>query len=469
MTFRRSCASRLINSCCLLLLLTGCSQGMTSFMKAKRAALPQKAKLKYDLPVVMNDEVARWVDYFTTTNRDRFGLYLSRSGRYEKMMRQILAEEDVPQDLIYLAMIESGFSDRAYSRARASGPWQFMRPTGRLYGLNVNWWQDERRDPEKATRAAANYLRNLHDEFGDWYLAMAAYNAGEGKIRRAVAQSGSRDFWQIASHHHRYLKLETKNYVPKFLAAMIIAKNPKRYGFTDIEYQKPYRYDTANIEGPIDLDVAADLIKTDPEALRELNPELNNKVIPALRYSLKVPKGMGDEFLVAYAELPPEKRIQVLVHTVRRGDVIGKIAKRYGVSSQTILAANHLSTKSGRNLHVGQTLVIPGKYSGRGSTATVASVSGLRTKKNGVEYLIQKEFTGASEEEQSEVALTPADAVVEPTPVQPVHIVRRGENLWGIAKKHGVTISDLRDWNKLTKATRLKPGRKLLLQAPDGI
>ncbi len=195
----------------------------------------------YDIPLVMNSKVEHMIHYFQTTCHKTFALWLSRSGRYIPVMQQILKEYGLPQDLIYVALIESGFSPRAYSRSHASGIWQFISATGRRYGLKNNWWHDQRRDPILACHAAAKYFSDLYGEFNDWYLAMAAYNAGEGKIRRGLKRYKSKDFWELSKY--RYLKRETKQYVPKILAAMVIAKDPEKYGFYNIEYQQPLIYD----------------------------------------------------------------------------------------------------------------------------------------------------------------------------------------------------------------------------------
>lgn len=192
-----------------------------------------------DVPLVLNMQVEKWMNYFQGSGRKYFTLWLARSSRYVPMMKQILRENGLPEGLIYLSMIESGFRPYAYSRARAVGPWQFMKFTGERYGLKVTYWIDERMDPEKSTIAAAQHLKDLYDEFNHWYLAAAGYNAGSGKINRAIHRYGTEDFWEMSQKKHRYLKPETKNYVPKLLAASLLASDPAKYGFTDIEYQEP--------------------------------------------------------------------------------------------------------------------------------------------------------------------------------------------------------------------------------------
>ena len=207
------------------------------------------------VPLVMNDRVQDWINYFQGPSHERFERYLMRSGKYIPMIKRILRQYGLPEDLVYLAMIESGFNPHAYSRARATGTWQFIYRTGVRYGLRADNWIDERRDPEKSTIAAAKYLKDLYDQFNDWYLAAAGYNAGEGKIHRAIRKYRTEDFWEMS--RQRYLRRETKDYVPKMIAAALISKNPGRYGFSHVKYEEPIPFEEVPIETPIDLRVAA--------------------------------------------------------------------------------------------------------------------------------------------------------------------------------------------------------------------
>ncbi|MBU4574135.1 MAG: lytic transglycosylase domain-containing protein, partial [Proteobacteria bacterium] len=247
----------------------------------------------YDIPIVINSRVEFFIEYFQTKVPKRFRIWLSRSGRYLPMMRAILKEHGLPEDLVYLALIESGFSCQAYSRAHAVGPWQFIRGTGKRYGLAINYWVDERRDPVKATHAAARYLKDLHDEFGSWYLAAAAYNAGEGKVRRALKRYNADDFWSISQGRRYYLKSETRQYVPKMIAAAIIAKEPDKYGFTDIQYEQPMVFDVVKVHPGTSLGVAAKLAGIKSKELNDLNPELRRWAIPPTggMYELRIPQG----------------------------------------------------------------------------------------------------------------------------------------------------------------------------------
>jgi hypothetical protein len=246
----------------------------------------------YDVPVVVNDSVESFIRYFQTRGRRSFEKWLERSAAYLPLVKRILRQVGMPEDLAYLALIESGFNPLAKSRKKAVGIWQFMHWTGKNYGLRVDWWIDERRDPEKATMAAASYLKNLHERFDSWYLAAAGYNGGEGRIIRALKKYGTEDFWELASRR-RALKKETKNYIPKYLAAMIIAKNPEKYGFYKLDYLGPLAYDRVKVAEATDLKVLAKAAGTTVKELKRLNPELNGWFTPPdyPDYELKIPPG----------------------------------------------------------------------------------------------------------------------------------------------------------------------------------
>jgi membrane-bound lytic murein transglycosylase D len=230
----------------------------------------ESPEVTFDIPIVINGQVERFIEYFQTTHRKPFALWLQRSGRYIPMMKEVLKQHGLPEDLVYLALIESGFNPKAYSRRRASGPWQFITRTGKKYGLEVDWWIDERRDPEKSTIAAARHLKDLYDQFSCWYLAAAGYNAGAAKISRAIQRYQTEDFWELTKH--KYLKRETRHYVPKMIAAALIAKEPEKYGFTDIVYDEPIRYEKVTVPDATDLKVIARLCEVDYETIKALNP-----------------------------------------------------------------------------------------------------------------------------------------------------------------------------------------------------
>ncbi|MDA8082402.1 MAG: transglycosylase SLT domain-containing protein, partial [Nitrospiraceae bacterium] len=288
------------------------------------------------IPVSDTNEVAtraveKNVGLFSKRIKDRFALYLSRSGQYLDLMKNILREKNVPEDIVFLSLIESGFNPNAYSIARAAGPWQFISSTAKRYGLEINWWKDERRDPVKSTVAAADYLKDLYGMFGSWSLAMAAYNAGEGKIQKAIKRTKSDDYWDLLGTRH--IRNETKEYVPRFIAASMIAANPQEFGFNDIEYRAPMSYDEVTLESPIDLAVAADCAETDLDTIKKLNPELRRWCTPPdiETYVLRIPKGKKDVFLEKLKTVPEDERFTISRYTVRKNDTFRKIAKKTGV------------------------------------------------------------------------------------------------------------------------------------------
>ena len=257
-------------------------------------------------------------------------------------MKGILKEQNVPEDMVFLPLIESGFNANAYSTARAVGYWQFIASTAKNYGLEINWWKDERKDPVKSTVAAANYLKDLYRMFGSWNLAMAAYNAGEGKILRALNKSKSDDYWALLDT--QYIRNETKDYVPKFIAASMIANSPENFGFNNLEYHPPMNYDLATIKTPVDLDIAAECAETSIEIIRELNPELRRWCTPPdmPEYTLRIPQGKKDVFLENLSRVPEEKRVTVDSYIVKKGDTFQTVSKKTGVPVQVILDLNDM-------------------------------------------------------------------------------------------------------------------------------
>ncbi len=387
-----------------------------------------------------HDRVQYYLDFFQGRGRERMGIWLSRMPRYEEMIRSRLQEAGLPGDLVYLALIESGFSNTATSRARAVGMWQFMKGTARGYGLRVDSWVDERRDPYKATDAAVRHLKTLDDRFGSVFMAAAAYNAGAGKVSRGVrrlpddddADSLNSDATFFRLYDTKLLRRETKDYVPKLIAAARIAKEPARYGF-HIDAVEPPTYDSIVVPTMTGLDVIARLSDTTVACIREMNPQyLRLATPPGAASVVRIPAGRGPATLAAYAELPPSKRITFLEHVVTRGETMGGIAHRYRVSLSLVVGAN--PRLRGRTLRPGMRLIVP--------TGGALSTSVARHVANPVE--------------------PPASSR------SGFHRVRRGETLSGLAAEYGVTVQQIRAWNVLGSAERIRSGQRLRVAPPPG-
>src|SRR6266542_605930 len=294
-----------------------------------------------DLPLMMTDQVAGYINYFSNRGRGTLEHALQRSGRYREMIERTLKEEGVPQDLIYLAQAESGFHPYAVSRAGARGIWQFMGSRARAYDLHRDAWVDERQDPEKSTRAAARHLKDLYNQFGDWYLAMSAYNSGPGNVQSAVKRTGYADFWEL--YNRNVLPKETKNYVPIILAVTIMAKNPAQYGLEDVVMDRPADYDTVTIGYPIDLRLVAECVGSTPSELQDLNPSLLRLTTPrAGTFGLHIPAGTRDQYETAVASIPADMRLWWRYHTVHSGDTLASLARTYHTTAKAIATTNHL-------------------------------------------------------------------------------------------------------------------------------
>jgi len=316
-----------------------------------------KKEPRFDIPIVVNDRVEHCIVLFQTTIREKFVTWLSRSGKYIPFMRKLLKEQGLPEDLVYMALIESGFDPYAYSRSKAVGPWQFIYRTGKRYGLKVNWWVDERRDPEKSTIAAAKYLKDLYEMFACWYLAAAGYNAGEYKIIRAMKRYRTEDFWTLTKH--RYLKRETKNYVPLMIAAAVVAKDPEKYGFTGIEYEEPLRYEKVKVPELTDLSHIAKACEISLEEIKDLNPELRRGVTPPNEpeYEIKIPFTKTGLFTRNFEAMQPLEKFQFRTHTVKKGETLRGITNLYRVDLDPLLEINYLKKTS--SLSKGMDLLIP--------------------------------------------------------------------------------------------------------------
>ncbi len=386
-----------------------------------------------------HDRVRYYLEFFQGRGRERMAIWLTRMPRYEAMIRERLQREDLPGDLVYLALIESGFSNTATSRAKAVGMWQFMKATGKGYGLRVDSWVDERRDPFRATDAAARHLRDLNRRFKSLYLAAAAYNAGSGKVSRGLGRlpddesdSPNSDATFFRLYDTKLLRRETKDYVPKLIAAALIAKQPKRYGFRTGTAQ-PAAYDSIIVPDMTGLDVLARLADTTVAAIREMNPQyLRLATPPGTRSIVRLPAGHGPMTVAAYAELPSRQRVTFVEHFVARGETLGGIALRYRVS-QAMLAAANPKVKS-RSIRIGQRIVVP-------------TGGALSTR----------------------VARRMAEPVVAAgTSTRAFHWVKRGETISEIADEYGVTQRELMAWNGLDRLGRIRIGQRIRVSSPEG-
>jgi membrane-bound lytic murein transglycosylase D len=394
-------------------------------ISAAREEVATAPSVSSDVPVVVNDSVLRVIAAFQgPALHDKISAGLSRSGRYVPMIQRIFAEEGLPQDLAWIAFIESSFLPHARSPKSAQGIWQFMPRTGRQYGLKSNGIVDERSDPEKATRAAARYLTYLHELFGDWYLVMAAYNAGEGKILKAMDRTGARDFWQLAATPT--IRRQTQTYVPAFLASVLISKDPSHYGF-DVAPEAPIAFETVRLDRPVDLRTLAggDFSSDD---LQALNPELRSLVTPREPegYDLRVPPGSREAVLVAFAAAPTAVPPTFKTHTASKGDTLPRIAKKYGVSVAALASANSLNPRA--RVAKGQEIMVPQKT----ASVTKASKMPKKTAAPAAESAAAKSYR-----------------------------VKSGDTLYRIALRHGVTVAEILAVNGLGGTPSLKAGDKI--------
>ena len=400
---------------------------------AREAVASDRPAAVPDVPIVVNDSVLRVIAAFQSDAlHDKIQAGLVRSGRYLPMIHQVFAEEGLPQDLAMIAFIESSFLPLARSNKMAHGIWQFMPRTGRQYGLRSNGLVDERRDFEKSTRAAARYLAYLNEIFGDWYFAMAAYNAGEGKILRAINRTGARDFWHLASTNA--IRKQTKNYVPAFLASVLISKNPSHYGF-EVVPDPPLEFDTVRLERSISLEDLSKASQFPLEDLQSLNPELLTAVTPQQPegYDLRIPDGTLGTLSLVVAAIPTTRPPEFKTHVAKKGDTLPKIARRYGVTISSLASANSLSTRA--RLSRGQEIMVPEKArkTAKASTPKVAAAKSNKTTKSA----------------------PPAPAAAKS------YRVKTGDTLYQIALRHGTTVAEILAINGLGGSGLIKPGDKL--------
>ncbi len=384
-----------------------------------------------------NQDVQRWLNFFQGRGARHMNVYLERASRYRPLMQSILREYGLPEDLFYIALIESGFSPRAYSHASAVGYWQFIRGTGLRYGLKIDGHVDERRDPVLSTRAAAEYFRALYSLFGDWHLAMAAYNTGENRVQRLLLQHRTRDFWELARVSR--LPRETKNYVPKYIAAAMIAKDPAKYGFDSVEYQDPISYETVKVEQPVSLRTLAGHIGLTYEDLKALNPKYRGDYVPMYadrETFLRVPPGRVQQAVAAiprsFSEPPAVVHSDYEIYRVRRGDTLSHIARRYRTTVPNLRRLNNLNQRG--LIRVGQRLRVPA----RGGVTTVAANP-----------------TGGRSTTSAQPSSAEAPAF---------HTVRRGENLTLIARRYGVSVNELLRLNNLSTRSIIRAGDRIRIR-----
>jgi len=373
---------------------------------------------EFDFPIEINERVTSIIVAYMEKFKESFQEALNRSGRYLDFIKRVFRERGLPEDLAYLPLIESAFKEKAVSRKRAKGLWQFMRSTARKYGLRVDWWVDERYDPIKSTIAAARYLEDLYQEFQDWYLAIAAYNAGEGRIRRAIKRAGSRNFWDIMP----YIRRETRNYVPAFIASLIIAKNPEQYGFVT-NPEPPFEYDEVEIPSPTDLRVVAECAGVSYRVIKRYNLHLLRYITPSnvKKIKIRLPKGLKERFYQKFAKLKPSQRLKWTWHIVRKGETLYSISRKYSVPYREIKRANNLRSNL---IKPGWRLLIPlSAYSPR------IRYSRKRSSVKG----------------------------------KLIHIVKPGETLYSISRKYKVSVRYLKRINSL-RSNLIRPGDRLVIR-----
>ncbi len=430
----------------------------------------RQLQAEYDIPIDVNEGVAAYVRFFQgPVVRKHFVKWLGRSHRYIPTFRRILREEGLPEDTVYLAMIESGFANLATSRAKAVGPWQFIPETGKRMGLRQDFWVDERRDPEKAARGAAKYLKELYRQTGDWRLAWAGYNAGVGKIFKARAR-GETDFWTMA--RGRVLKGETKGYVPKLMAAAIITKHPEAFGFTraEIEPEAWQEYERVTIDRATPLSAVARAVALPEKSLLELNPELRRTCTPPRPFAIKIPKGRGEAFAQAWPAIAESTgKLAFSQHRVARGESLRTIARAYRIDERTLVHVNGL--RPARRIPAGTELVIPMNALAREQGVAFASAEraaqasrpeprGSRSRKAGGSRGGGKKTVLASSPGRS-----PGSSSSSVSAARTTIRIRSGDSLWGIAQRFGVAVDELCRWNGIRNARsyKLQAGRALVV------
>ncbi|MBC7420380.1 MAG: LysM peptidoglycan-binding domain-containing protein [Bdellovibrio sp.] len=387
---------------------------------------PEKPSEELEIiPTELNANVDKWINYFQGRGRPHMERYLLRSTRYEALMKKVLRDNKLPEDLFYIALIESGFSSQAFSHASAVGYWQFIRGTGKQYKLQINQLIDERRDPVLSTQAAAQYFKDLYTRFNSWYLAMAAYNVGEGRVDRAVKKYKTRDFWLLTKNKHA-LPRETDDYIPKYIAAKLIAKNPDKYGFEGVDYMPPIEFDHVTLNQPVNLRLMAEKMNVNYEDFKALNPKFKGEIAPLDAdnvLGLRIPPGSYELAMGAAKESITDKieyvadQDEIQPYKIRKGDTFSTIARRYKTTVAYLRDINDFARK--KKLRVGQKIFVPDR-------------TPLKEKR--------PELQAAK-----------------------VYIVQPGDSLASIATKYKVSVNDLKKANNLSRKSKIKSGVKLIL------
>ncbi|MDP2314465.1 MAG: LysM peptidoglycan-binding domain-containing protein [Pseudomonadota bacterium] len=407
---------------------------------------------EFDIPVIVNADVKKWMEYFLGRGRKYYARYLERSTQWLPMMHREMDARGLPRDLAYLSMIESGFSTGATSYAAAAGLWQFMTYTGKDYGLRIDWWVDDRRDPEKATDAALRYLSDLNKMFsGDWWLSWASYNGGQGRVLKATRAAGTTDFWKITTGE--FLHTETENYVPKLIAAAIIGKHPERYGFVGLKYLPEWKFETVEVPASTSVAVMAKCAGMTEDAFLVLNPALRRYALPPdpAMQKVRIAPNRTASFKENFAKVPPDERLTLQRHVVRRGESLGSIARKYGLSVEELARVNRIGNIN--QISVGMELVVPSNGKALASTEEVKPTTTAATPTK-----------STSSSGASSGSAPAAPATVTKTVPAVTHTVKSGDTLSGLASKYGVTAKQIQGWNKMS-GTGIQIGQKLVVKA----
>ncbi|MFZ8934769.1 MAG: transglycosylase SLT domain-containing protein [Bacteriovoracaceae bacterium] len=405
----------------------------------------------FDIPVVYNDQVKKWLNYFLNRGRGFFERYSQRAGRYAPLLSEILAEYGLPRDLIFLAMAESGFQNNAKSWAKAVGPWQFMPYTGKRFGLHIDWYTDERRDPIKATIAAAKYLKRLYQDFESWELAAAAYNAGEGKISRAISRYKTENFWRLT--HGRYLKRETKNYVPKIMALAIIGKNLRSFGFGDIDFHEPLDFEEIQIAGGTDLIELAKELELEYKEVRRLNPEVMRWFVsPKVeKYYLRVPKGFKQKFTQCCVQKDLKAAAFQSYHIRGRRATLRDVARKFKLKSYVLEDLNGMGAHN--VLKKGKGVVLPFRL-GQSKRDRMYADLYEKPRKSVVR---RRKYRS-----RIKLAQRRGELIRKPTAY---YTVKKGDTLWDVSRKTGTSLDTLIRSNlSVVKNRMIRAGDKLVIK-----